>query len=251
MKRIAVLVACLVFALATEAVADTYGEIDLKLTQALGDYIVVTDHGTSHSTKAAPYKYELSGWDPADSVTSVIADQDRGGFCVDLDGTIYIGTQYYDFQVKDLSDVLGSEMATSVGQLYAAFLAHDDGTYNPLTKTNAGMALSIAIWEMILEDSGTYDVTSGNVTVNWTDTDKLSPVRIANGWLGANTDYTTYTTYTAVDAYGLTKDGVQQQSIVFAVPLTPPFPSPSVLVSLCGLGAMFGLVGWRRRKRSR
>jgi hypothetical protein len=104
-------------------------------------------------------------------------------FCIDLQDVTGDNVVYTIVNLKDAPDPLGDNMGAAKAldlskMLYAAVGANLSAA-SSLSNDQAA-ALQMAVWEVVFEKSGTYDIFNGNMTLS-----KNADVNaLANGYLG-------------------------------------------------------------------
>ena len=192
-------------------------------------------------TALGPYTYDL--WVNSATLTPLAPPSLRGvqqGFCIDAFQNIYVNQGYNNFGVYDLSAAFpGQPQITSdVEKLWYL--------YGQSSDPNRAAALTLALWEVASETSGTFDVTQGNFYVTSV---AAADTTLANQWLQELTDDTTNKLRKATGLYALIEEGVQTQCLLFSGLETP---EPGLAVSLLGLAAIglpAGIVKILRRGR--
>ena len=185
--------------------------------------------------------------DPTDAAAELLAvASGQGGliqgYCIDTSQFVAEGGSYVWKVVNINSDPLG---APTLGQSYSAaeakvrdlqgLFARHGLTANPTADEAAAMAA--AVWEIVNEKTGSYDLSGGSFKVNQVTGNWAS---MANQWL---TDLSmpagtpTPILYALVDPK--VQDFVVGVAAVQSSPL-PPVPEPltmaSALLAICGLG---------------
>lgn len=151
-------------------------------------------------------------------------------WCLDIEDHLHIPGDY-DITTSPYNDNLLSSAQTS--DLESLFGTSFKGL--DMTDNNTSAAWQQALWEIVYEDSGSYDVTGGNFTA----TTNGAANALANSWLG-NIGGTVTQSYklTYLDSAGDKQDLVTVSEV--------PLPASALLL----LGALsgLGLLGASRRR---
>jgi len=222
------------------AIADT---IDLAGWWGGHGSTTITFNGTNYHDGSAA-SFTLSGGAGGFLTYDLTTDPGKANsfesWCVDIFHNFsFPGISYNDALVS-ASSVLGASRADALGRLYTAHHSLIDSPGSGTTDTN-GVAFQLAVWEIVNEGSGSYDLSSGDFKVSGTS--PSAAVATATSWL--NSLYSTTNQYdvsiwSVQDDSGPSGKGVQDVA-VFA-----PVPEPeSYAMLLTGL-ALLGFVTRRR-----
>jgi hypothetical protein len=164
------------------------------------------------------------------------ADADASGssfnaFCAEL-GQSFLFNVAYDYTEVSGVSYFGAQKSSDLSRLFFAAQLANFGFDN----VSSG-ALQAAVWEIIYEKSGSYDLTGGNAKIAPTDPSFASAFATVNGFLTGLGQYS--------DAYyeiDVLTNAAQQD---FLVPVSVPEPGTWALL-VAGLGVV-GLVARRRK----
>jgi hypothetical protein len=160
-------------------------------------------------------------------------------YCVDLQTLIYGNTTAtWDVELLDAAPTAGPMGGTKANKVTDLLVKHESSVGSDAAKA---AALQAAIWEVIYENTSTYDVTSGGLYLSGLS---ASAVSYANLWLSepVTSDYTTDKTY------ALLQIGTQDFGWILPGSRTPPVPEPITMFSAF---MAIGSLGMYIRKRMR
>jgi len=95
-------------------------------------------------------------------------------FCVDLFQTLKFGKTYTDYSIRNGSAYFGSTKADDIGRLATGYLGLVD---DPTTSA----AFQLALWEIINESSGRYDLRKGSFKASGRSA--RESISLADSWL--------------------------------------------------------------------
>lgn len=250
MKNWAVAIA-IAFATTAMASADPL-TISANLQSVFGESVSYTLGSTTKSTTAGRFNWMRIAENPATpelEAGSFPLDPIPSGdlfysFCIDLSETVSIGGTYTWTVEEDLANGRDSAGYPALGPVIAGNIASFLGAVFPdiggtLTTTNAA-ALQLAIWEIIYETSGTFDLTSGHFSSSTT-----AVTSVANGLLAT---FAAYQGPAATGLHALNNAGKQDQLIQIPGNPDTEVPEPGTY-ALMGTGLL--LIGVFRRKFAR
>ena len=148
-------------------------------------------------------------------------------WCTELNEYIGFGTSYSNYSLGALNTGALSKLFFEVG-----------GSAGALASTDTSAALQLAIWEIVYESSGTYDLNSGVFKVT---SGNATTIGIAQGWLNGLAGVTGQATL-----FQLTAAGNQDQIGGGPPPPGLLIPEPATL-PLLGLGILAVVFAGRRR----
>jgi hypothetical protein len=156
------------------------------------------------------------------------------GICLDLGNNISSGT----WDVRNLADApvpgapMGVTKAADIGKLIQGVLGGALAGASGLSNFNAS-ALQLAVWEIVNETSGTYNLLAGTFIISGATGGDAAVAGQANTYLGM------MAATSAANLYALMNDG-NQDMLVQAVPI----PAAAWLLG----SGLLGLFGLARRK---
>jgi hypothetical protein len=160
-------------------------------------------------------------------------------FCVDLFQTLRFGKTYTDYSKESASAYFGSAKAEDIGRLATGYLGLVD---DPITSA----AFQLALWEIINESSGRYDLRKGSFKASGRSA--RESISLADSWL-ANLPATS--SYSAE----VLASRAHQDVVIFSAQYTPsasPVPVPGTpALFLAGLLGLFAAVQRRAKRDAR
>jgi hypothetical protein len=186
--------------------------------------------------------YHISGGSGGFKTYDLTTDPGRTNafqsFCVDIFHGFNFAVQSYDTFATTISTI-SAQAAIDLGRLFTNYHTLIDS--HSSSGTNEA-AFQLAVWEIVNEGTGNYDLTTGHFQATGTSS------ALANSWLADLMNNPSDSAYTAmfwtVDSMITNGHGTAQDVVVFA-----PVPEPNIYsMMLVGLG----LIGFtlRRRKQS-
>ena len=239
---IGALVICMVAATAAQA-STLYVRY---MNVSSGDYVTIQDTSPAlgpKNTTAGIYNLEYRITPIPDPVPTGSGDTGTPltSFCVDvIDGSTTDWNIYTE--LSPLSSVFSPTKAKDIGQLFTLAGLSPTGAWS---STFAG-AIQACVWEIIREDSGTYNLSGGDWTVTGLETFSPDNAGKASTWLTSlNTDDST------VEMADLTvlSNGTYQDFAIVKLPGVDPVPEPLTMAS--AFLAIAGLGGYIRRRTGR
>jgi len=176
-------------------------------------------------------------------VGEVDASHNVAAFCMDVNQSAPQGVGFQTYQVQPLEAAPVGGVNTPMTTAQANDLRRLYGSYYSTSLTGPqAAAFEASVWEIVFEQSGTYNVYGGNLRIN--ETSGGSWGSIANGWLGNLGNVMNN------NVMALVNQTYQDYAIVVP-PSTgqePPVPEPVTMASL--LLAVGALGGYARRRLS-
>jgi len=165
-------------------------------------------------------------------------------YCIDVDQhaptqwSVYTLEALENAPINDWGTVMDATQANRIRELFGRF-------YASVNTREKGEAFAACLWEIIFEQTGTYDLADGTLVMNGLDWDAEA---VATGWLGQlNGD----TNYFDMNVFALTNDTFQDFALTSGGTSTPPPPHAPEPVTLAGLFLGVGsLIGYLRRRRA-
>jgi len=243
-----VLAAAMVLATGPPARATSLGQLDLKYywTSPYVNSNVHLDGDVTKGMSTGKYVLEVDP-DPATywgQGKNVVAQADiyhmLDTFCADLEQWALSDFTTYDVYHPEYAPIGGDNSPMGIEKAWDLRRLFSQRTGE--TGTNDGAAaFQAAVWEIIYEDSGTYDVTGGRLWLEDASGDN-SWLSTANTWLaGLGTDKP------EVGLRVLANEDYQDYALVVTDLPADPVPEPVTLAGLAlGVGS---LVGYLRRRR--
>lgn len=150
-------------------------------------------------------------------------------YCIDLYQFISLPASYGDYSQVSSNAYAGFTFNTNAAGLLAGFLLEN----NPVGNSVQSAAFQVAVWELMYENTGVYNVGSGSASFT-SDTGLV--LSTAQGWLdvlaASSTPFAVY------------------QSPAYQDVITAPVPEPETYALMAaGLGAL-GFIGRRRKARA-
>jgi len=213
--------------------ADPYGTAQLKY-RGYNDLpklwkattVKDTNHGINQSSIVTGI-YRLDMKDYADSATNpvdltpseiALLNGKVDSFCTDIIDTAYSSYSIYDVSpLAETPDAAGGPMGATKARDLAELLYTN---WTPILSAQTAANIQAAVWEIVNEDSSTYNVSTGNLTVSGGGV-----VSAANTLLGALTGVGDYTGMFV----GVSSDSHQDYVVKVPVP-------GAILLGLLGLG---------------
>jgi hypothetical protein len=161
-------------------------------------------------------------------------------YCTDVFENVYLNTTYSDYFVAANGSTYGftHQQADLLGRLYTVA---DNGTTSRVDTTNESVAFQLAVWELLYETSGSYNVTGGNFYAQGGG--NSTQRSLANSWLASAASLVDSQFSVARLASVATPNSAGHQDLILVGAV--PEPSSYVLM-LAGLSAV-GFVVRRRR----
>jgi hypothetical protein len=247
MRGIAKNALCVAAALAALSAATVYGntyEVEAKFKTVISKQAVHLVTPTSNRyVYAGQYWFDKVGLTPDTEANPAWHLGDEfGGYCIDINQTInwnYQGT--WQIQPLDAAPIgLGGDASGAMGAAKAELLKRLWGNY---FETGPYPEFQVAVWELLNETTGTYDVTDG--TFYASRTNEVDRAQI-NDWL----DQITADVYTGPVSnlmYAMTSANTQDFAVLIETGGGGNVPEPVTLAGLMlGVG---GLVGYVRKRR--
>jgi len=183
--------------------------------------------------------YQISGGSGGFKTYDLTTDPGRTNafqsFCVDIFHGFNFAVQSYNSFATSISTI-SAQAAIDLGRLFTNYHTLIDSTSS--SGTNEA-AFQLAVWEIVNEGTGNYDLTTGNFKATGTSS------ALANSWLQNLMNNPSDSAYTAnfwtVDSMITKGHGTAQDIVVFA-----PVPEPTIY-SMMVVG--LGLIGFTLRRR--
>ncbi|HHH76420.1 MAG TPA: hypothetical protein ENL03_05290 [Phycisphaerae bacterium] len=168
-------------------------------------------------------------------------NNDFGGYCIDLKQGIYRGnTGTWTLSELDSAPTPGPAMGLDRAKQLAWLFDYLEGVKSA--------EFQLAVWEIVNEDSGTFDLANGTFRASHlSQYDSSQPV----GWFAALNSLDPATLPMPENILALTSDTMQDFAVSVDFPPPPPpevIPEPITL--LCMLAAGGSLAGYIRKRRS-
>jgi len=216
-----------------------------------GTLVNMTSWGQSSGTnvRSGPYYWTTNGQpiNTGNAVATFCVEIPQGFSASNADGSPS-GNGSTTYTASSLTAVFDADTEKSISQLYAA---HFDSAWNSPTfnGTTQSTAFQLAMWEIVYDGAG-GSLAGGNFRVfNQDLNDTNTAAGLAKSWLGSLGSGPSFDSkYAGYKLLGLTNPNSQDQVI-----LVPPSPKcvpapPGALLAGMGFLALFGRVGWLRRK---
>ena len=148
----------------------------------------------------------------------------------------------------NLPGPMGQAKADMIGKLWA--LHHSDTLSNDAAnlfdKAAGAAAFQTAIWEIVYENSGTLNLSTGDLIATATASSVTSSraISIASSWLS---ELSNNVTYTAPNLKAISSSGYQDQ--IFELPVPQGAPGTPLPSAACAGLALLGLLGASSRRR--
>jgi len=199
------------------------------------------DEVHNNNVYTGEYKFRFDPTSPFSSPQAqLLLDDPFYAYCIDVDQnaptqwTVYTLEALENAPNNDWGIGMDSVRANRIRELFGRF-------YTSVDTREEGQAFAASLWEIVFEQTGTYDLDAGTLVMNGLD---WNAEAVAMGWLAQlNGD----TNYFDMNVFALTNDTFQD----FALTSPgwggqPPIPEPMTLVGLA-MGAV-GLVRYVRKR---
>jgi len=246
----------LVLALVAPASANSLGKVRLEYWRVSPRQAsnVTYDSTTKNGLLTGKYNLTLdTNYDPdgdgtagsgqgVDVYAAKDANNQIGTFCADLEPWAPTSMRVYDVFHPEEAPIGGGNTPIGIAKAWDLRRLFNQHT-NDISTNDGAAAFQAAVWEIVYEDTGTYNVTSGDLSMTYYWGASSGWLDTANDWLGSlGTD--------TPDVGLRVLANTEKQDFAMWVPGLPadPLPEPVTMAGLVlGVGSLACYVRRRRR----